>query len=80
MRKTVTRRFLGMLDTRTSVLRQILVDQNKLPETEEETGMAIRYMRNFQKKHLRAYLRGQSHYKYYGQRFEVKSDLRSIKE
>jgi len=75
MRKKGNRRYLGMLDTRTSVLKAILVDQNKLPETEEETMIAIRHMRNFQNKHLRAYLRGQSVFMYYGQQFEVRQQF-----
>jgi len=79
MRKTVTRRYLGMLDTRTWVLRAILADQDKLPETEEETMVAIRHMRNFQNKHLRAYLRGQSHFVYFDNRFEVRQELKYLK-
>ena len=75
MRKKGNRRYLGMLDTRTSVLKAILVDQNKLPETEGETMIAIRHMRNFQNKHLRAYLRGQSVFMYYGQQFEVRQQF-----
>ena len=72
MKKTVIREYLGMLDTKTSTLRAILIKNNKLPDTEEETQLAIRNMRNFQKKHLKAYLRGQSHFMYYEKRFEVR--------
>ena len=74
MRKTGERRFLGMLDTRSSTLRAILIDQDKLPETEEESRIAIRYMRNFQKKHLKAYLRGYTDFTYFGEQFEVRQE------
>ena len=75
MRKTVTRRYLGMLDTRTGVLKQILTEQDKLPSTEEDTMVLIRHMLNFQNKHLQAYMRGQSVFTWHGDRFEVRQQF-----